>query len=141
MVQTHSVVSNVDFSLVVAAADPVRVAARLRYDVHDPFAVCVSFEAAGSDHFEAGESDHIDWTFARELLQRGLLEPSGEGDVKVWPQGGHVFLALCSPSGRAVLETPVAAIAEFVVRIQKLVPDGHEADFVNLDHELEQLLA
>jgi hypothetical protein len=131
--QTHSVVSDLEFALVVAMADPVRVSAHLRYDVDDPYAVCVSFEA--------GSSEHIDWTFARELLESGLSQASGEGDVKVWSHGAFACLALCSPSGRAVLETAASAIRDFLAQTYELVPAGTETDFVDVDRELSQLLA
>lgn len=132
-VQTDNVVSELEFALVVAGAEPIKVGAHLRYDVRDPFAVCVSFDAGGSER--------IEWTFARDLLDQGLWQPTGDGDVRVWPRAGSVFLALCSPSGRAVLETPRPAVADFVGRTQRLVPPGREDDFVDLDRELESLLS
>jgi len=132
-VQTDSVVSEMEFALVVADAEPIKVGAHLRYDAQDPFAVCVSFDA--------GSSERIEWTFARDLLDQGLWQAAGEGDVKIWPRGGAVFLALCSPSGRAVLETPRPAVADFVERTQRLVPAGKESEFVDLDRELNALLS
>jgi hypothetical protein len=50
-------------------------------------------------------------------------------------------LALCSPSGKAVLETPRAAVADFVARTQRVVPAGRECDFIDLDRELGGLLS
>jgi hypothetical protein len=132
-VQTESVVSNVEFTLVLVDADPVTVAAHLRYDARDPFAVSVSFEAGGHDR--------IEWTFARELLDQGLWAEIGDGDVRVWPRAGAVFLALCSPSGKAVLETGRSSVADFLTRIERVVPAGHEAEFFDVDRELEVLLS
>lgn len=132
-VQTDSVVSEMEFALVVADSEPIKVGAHLRYDVQDPFAVCVSFDA--------GSADRIEWTFARDLLDQGLWQATGEGDVKIWPRGGAVFLALCSPSGRAVLETPRPAVADFIERTRRLVPVGKESQFVDLDRELNALLS
>jgi hypothetical protein len=131
-VQTDRVVSNLQFSLVMAGGEPIKVAAHLRYDAHDPFAVCISFDSGGSDC--------IEWTFARDLLDQGLWQSAGDGDVRIWPRGGAVFLSLCSPSGKAVLETPRPAVADFVARARMLVPTGHESDFIDLDRELEILL-
>ena len=91
--------------------------------------------------FDAGGQDPIEWTFARDLLDQGLWQSAGDGDVQVWPGGGQVFLALCSPSGKAVLETPRQAIADFVARTQRVVPVGHESEHVDLDRELEALLS
>lgn len=132
-VQTDNVAFDLEFALVVADAEPIKVSACLRYDVRDPFAVCVSFDA--------GAADRIEWTFARELLDRGLWQANGEGDVKVWPRGESVVLALCSPSGRAVLETPRQPVADFVARTQRLVPAGQETAFIDLDRELTALLS
>ena len=128
-----NVVSDLEFALVTADAAPIRVAAHLRYDALDPFAVCVSFDAGGHDP--------IEWTFARDLLDQGLWQSAGDGDVQVWPGGGRVFLALCSPSGKAVLETPRQAVADFVARTQRVVPSGHESEYVDVDRELEALLS
>jgi len=131
--QTDSVVSNLEFTLVLVDADPITVAAHLRYDARDPFAVSVSFDAGGHDR--------IEWTFARELLDQGVWAAIGDGDVRVWPRAGAVFLALCSPSGKAVLETRRPAVADFLARIQRIVPAGHEDEFFNVDRELEGLLS
>ena len=131
--QTDRVVSELEFALVGADPDPIMVATHLRYDVRDPFAVCVSFDA--------GAADRIEWTFARELLEQGLWQPAGDGDVRISPKGARLVLSLCSPSGRAILETSRGPVAEFVARTQRLVPNGHESAFVDLDRELNALLS
>jgi hypothetical protein len=132
-VQTdRNVVLDIEFALVMADAAPIRVAAHLRYDAGDPFAVCVSFDAGGPQP--------IEWTFARELLDGGLWQSVGDGDVQVWPSGRHVFLALCSPSGKAVLQTTRQVIADFVARTKRVVPTGCESAFVDFDRELAALL-
>jgi len=131
-VRTDNVVLDLEFSVVLAENDPVKVDAHLRYDARDPFAVSVSFDAG---------ANQIEWTFARDLLDKGLWEAVGDGDVKVWPRAGAVFLALCSPSGKAVLETRRPAIADFMARIERIVPVGHESEFVDVDRELDVLFS
>jgi hypothetical protein len=131
-VRTDNVVLDLEFSVVLAENDPVKVDAHLRYDARDPFAVSVSFDAG---------VNQIEWTFARDLLDKGLWEAVGDGDVKVWPHAGAVFLALCSPSGKAVLETRRPAIADFMARIERIVPVGRESEFVDVDRELEGLFS
>ncbi|HEY5201097.1 MAG TPA: SsgA family sporulation/cell division regulator [Acidothermaceae bacterium] len=131
-VRTDNVVLDLEFSVVLAENDPVKVDAHLRYDARDPFAVSVSFDAG---------VNQIEWTFARDLLDKGLWEAVGDGDVKVWPRAGAVFLALCSPSGKAVLETRRPAIADFMARIERIVPVGRESEFVDVDRELESLFS
>src|SRR5207237_1922440 len=91
-------VADLEFTLLVAGDEPATVSAQLSYDHMDPYAVCVSFHAGGAER--------IEWTFARDLLDQGLWRPAGDGDVRVWPRGSTVVLALCSPTGRATLETP-----------------------------------
>ncbi len=125
---TDDVSLDVEFSVVLAEDDPIKVDAHLRYDARDPFAVSVSFDVALTQ---------IAWTFARDLLDRGLWEAVGDGDVRVWPRGGAVFFRLCSPSGKAVLETRRPALADFMAQIERIVPVGRESEFVDLDRELE----
>jgi hypothetical protein len=131
-VRTEKLVLDLEFSVVLADNDPVKVDAHLRYDARDPFAVSVRFDAG---------ANQIEWTFARDLLDKGLWEAVGDGDVKVWPRAGAVFLALCSPSGKAVLETRRPAIADFMARIERIVPAGRESEFVDVDRELEGLFS
>ena len=65
--RTDNVVLDLEFSVVLAENDPVKVDAHLRYDARDPFAVSVSFDTG---------ANQIEWTFARDLLDKGLWEPS-----------------------------------------------------------------
>ncbi len=69
--QPECVVCETDFALVVAGGEPVHVGALLRYASSDPFAVCISFDA--------GNSERIEWTFARELLAEGLAHRRRQG--------------------------------------------------------------
>jgi hypothetical protein len=132
-VEPDSVVSDLVFALVVADAEPVKVGAQLRYDARDPFAVQISFDA--------GAGDRIDWTFARDLLDTGLWQFAGDGDVQVWPRGGAIVVTLWSPTGKAMLETPRQQVADFVKKTHLVVPVGAESNFVNFDRELDALLA
>ena len=56
------------------AATPLET--ELSYDPADPFAVTATFLTV------AGQ---VRWTFGRDLLIGGLFEPTGDGDVHVWP--------------------------------------------------------
>ena len=115
----------------------VFVDASLRYDRDDPYAVHLSFLTP------AGR-DPIEWIFARSLASDGLTGPAGEGDVRIWPApddlAGPVYVELRSPSGRALLAVPRPVLAEFVDRCHEVVPRGDEADYVDLDAELDLLL-
>ena len=117
----------------------VSVRASLRYDPEDPYAVCVMFHPDGSD------SDQVAWSFSRELLAKGLEEPTGIGDVRVWPwttpRGESIALALSSPDGNALFEINRAVVQRFLRRAYGLVPRGRESAHVDLDSTLTKLLA
>jgi hypothetical protein len=117
----------------------VSVRASLRYDPDDPYAVCVMFHPDGSD------ADQVAWSFSRELLAKGLEEPTGIGDVRVWPwttpRGEAIALALSSPDGNALFEINRAVVQRFLRRAYGLVPRGRESAHVDLDSTLTKLLA
>lgn len=126
----------VTLRLVVPRAD-VLLDASLRYDRDDPYAVHLSFPTAPG-------RDPIEWILARSLVSDGLSVPAGDGDVRIWPSpedlGGPVYVELCSPSGRALFAVPRPVLAGFVTRCHELVPPGAEADYLDLDAELDMLL-
>ncbi len=134
-----SVRTQLSLRLVVPGAASMPVRAGLRYDVADPYAVQVAFHTGN-----AGDSDTVEWTFARSLLTEGVTAPVGEGDVQVWPStsGGLpvVCLSLSSPSGKALFEVPLPELAEFLGQTYAAVPTGTESDHVDVDAELALLL-
>ena len=67
---THAV----SLELIDATGASMPIKAELRYDSNDPYAVTTVFLAGRSE---------VRWTFGRELLSRGLYEPTGDGDVHV----------------------------------------------------------
>nr|WP_231492607.1 SsgA family sporulation/cell division regulator [Glycomyces sp. NRRL B-16210] len=117
----------------------VSVRASLRYDPDDPYAVCVMFHPDGTD------ADQVAWSFSRELLAKGLEEPTGIGDVRVWPwttpRGESVALALSSPDGNALFEINRGVVQRFLRRAYSLVPRGRESGYVDMDTTLVKLLA
>lgn len=141
MATTQPVTIEVDTSMRLVAPDFATLAVRasLRYDQRDPYAVHVVFHPDG----DGGES--ISWSFARELLATGLTEPSGIGDVRVWPwstpRGEAIALALSSPDGNALFEVPRNVLTRFLRRTYGVVPRGREADHLDVDAALTRLLA
>lgn len=135
-----SVSSELQLRLVVPGAASLPVRADLAYDPTDPYAVQVSFHTGSG----AGNSEVVQWTFARQLLSDGVTVPAGEGDVQVWPSSAHgasvVCLSLSSPSGRALFEVPLADLVEFLGRTYEAVPTGSESKHVDVDAELALLL-
>jgi Streptomyces sporulation and cell division protein, SsgA len=126
----------VTLRLVVPRAE-VLLDASLRYDRDDPYAVHLSFPTSPG-------WDPIEWIFARSLVSDGLTAPAGDGDVRIWPfredRSGPVYVELCSPSGRALFAVPRPVLAGFVARCHALVPPGAEAEYLDLDAELDLLL-
>ena len=89
-------------------------------------------------------SGPVHWTFARELLAEGQYEPTGDGDVHVWPclnASGEavVIVELCSPVGETLLQFASRAVQEFVRSSAVAVPMGSEK--IDVDSWIEQLLA
>ncbi len=105
-------------------ADAVEVS--LTYDPADPYAVHLAF------HLDArGGGETVAWSFARDLLAAGLHQPSGLGDVRIWPwtgpEGETIALALSSPDGQALIEAPRSPLAGFLEAAYGSVPAGREA--------------
>lgn len=133
---TGRVDQTLDMELVLASGEAVSLRTRLSYRSYDPLAVHA--------HFRTDADDLVPWVFARDLLAQGLLRPSGQGDVQVWPGGAGpeavLNLALSSPDGTAWLRAPLAEVAGWLERTYRLVPAGRETDGCDLDAELSRLL-
>jgi hypothetical protein len=135
--QPHmDVEASVQLRLVVADADAVPLPVNLRYSATDPYAVRAVF---------SGDGMEVEWVFARDLLRHGLSNPTGDGDVHVWPSWGTgrelLMISLTSPDGQAVLEASADDVRSFLDRTTAVVPDGQESDFLDLDAALTRLLA
>jgi hypothetical protein len=116
------------------AATPID--AELQYDPRDPYAVTTVFMTGRSQ---------VRWTFGRDLLAAGLYEPSGDGDVHVWPcldAEGHavVIVELCSPDGEALVQAKTGDLSAFVDRMSKAVAPGSESEYLDLDAAIAAIL-
>ncbi|GAB3000691.1 SsgA family sporulation/cell division regulator [Streptomyces pseudoechinosporeus] len=122
--------------LVLASDERIAVPTRLLYKARDPFAVHLVF------HPDADRA--VPWVLARDLLAQGLLRPSGQGDVHLWPVGcgpdAELNIALSSPQGTARLTAPLATVAQWLERTYQSVPVGREADGLDVDGEVARLL-
>lgn len=134
-----TVTAELELRLVVPGGPSLPVVAGLRYESDDPWAVRVAFHTGGDG------DGIVEWMFARQLLTDGVAQAVGEGDVRVWPSNEDgdrlVHLAMASPSGSALFEIDRDALVEFLQQTYLAVPTGLEADAVDLDAELEQLLS
>src|SRR3954452_2937399 len=92
------------------------------YDPADACAVTMVLQAP---------SGPVHWTFARELLMDGQYEPTGDGDVHVWPclsacGEAVVIVDRCSQAVEPFLHFAPRAIDDFVPSRLKPVPFGTE---------------
>jgi hypothetical protein len=115
---------------------PMMFMASFSYHGDDPYAVWVTF------HIPAGE---VRWALARSLLVRGLTEPAGEGDVRLWPElddegRAMVYMDFHSPEGRLIAAARTAELHQFLLRTWAAVPAGSESERVDLDRLVEALL-
>lgn len=130
------VTENVELEFVDPQGRATSLDADLVFDPADPYAATMVFRTGVQE---------VRWTFGRELLIDGLYEPTGDGDVHVWPclasdGAAVVIIELCSPDGELLVQAPARKVNAFVGQMTTSVPEGHEASYVDLDSELAQLL-
>ena len=85
------------------------------------------------------------WTFARDLLCRGLSHTVGEGDVHIWPgrdRSGRaiVNIELTTSAGGLVAQARTRDINRFISHSLVAVPAGTEGDHLDIDQLIDQLL-
>lgn len=110
----------------------------LHYDASDPLAVTALFNDGGDEP--------VRWVFARDVLEAGLDQSAGEGDVLIWPtldSAGQlvVHIRLRSPHGDALLEASADELERFLYATHRLVPPGTEHRHLDLDGVISALLA
>jgi hypothetical protein len=137
--QPSLIEEEVTLRLVSAVGTATPIQATFHYTSKDPYAVHVLFH-----NTLTRDSVPVLWGFARELLTTGLNEPSGIGDVRVWPwyspRGDFIALALTSPDGNALYEVPRKPLARFLQRTYVAVPLNRESDFIDHDETVRRLL-
>jgi hypothetical protein len=107
------------------------------YDPGDPFAVTVRFQQA---------DEHVDWTFARDLLADGLADgladkAVGLGDVRIFDLSfGFVGIILESPDGAALFSWKRGPLARFLQLTYQKVPRMREGEHQDLDKVLDRIL-
>lgn len=131
-----AVTQPVTLELIDATGASTPISAELNYDPRDPYAVTTVFKA--------GEQQ-VRWTFGRDLLIEGLYEPSGDGDVHVWPcldPDGRavVIIELCSPDGEALVQAKTGDLTKFVHRMGKAVRPGSESEYIDVDATIAAIL-
>ena len=132
-----AVMAAVTLELIDPTGAVTPIEAELHYDPRDPFAVTTVFKTG---------AHQVRWTFGRELLSEGLYEPSGDGDVHVWPcldSHGHavVIIELCSPDGEALVQVRTGDLTGFVDRMNAAVEAGTESDHLDVDAAIAAIFA
>ena len=123
------VTENVELEFVDPQGESTSIDADLVFDPADPYAVTMVFRTGVQE---------VLWTFGRELLVEGLYEPTGDGDVHVWPclssnGAAVVIIELCSPDGEALVQARTGDLSSFVERMSAVVEPGSESDHLDVD--------
>jgi len=131
------VIENVELGLVDPQGEAASINSDLAFDPSDPYAVTMVFRTGVQE---------VRWTVARELLVTGRFEPTGDGDVHVWPclsPDGRavVIIELCSHDGELLVQADSRSVDTFITKMLKSVPDGQESAYIDFDDELAELLA
>ncbi|MGW7051446.1 SsgA family sporulation/cell division regulator [Streptomyces sp. NPDC054887] len=130
------IVQAVQARLVSSTPRAETVAATLRYNRSDPFAVRVGFPPSATL-----EGIEVSWAFARELLEAGIESRAGLGDVRVRPYGyGRTVFEFHAAEGTAMVHIRTADLRRFLKRTHALVPVGGEHLHLDVDHDLAELL-
>lgn len=112
------------------------VFSRWSYLAGDPYVVNLAFRA------ERGQ--WIEWSFARDLLAAGLLEPAGLGDVRVRPdlafEDELLVIELESPDGYAIVELRRADVERFLDATCEIVALGAESELIDIDAFIAQII-
>lgn len=134
-VQVHA--EDLTLECVVSSGRICHLEASFSYDSTDPYAVTIEFSTGNT---------RIPWQFARDLLDRGLTMPYGDGDVHMWPSldyQGHAVLVieLSSDTGEFRAQARSRDVMRFLQRSYEIVPAGDESEHVDLDSLVDELLA
>ncbi|MEU3252245.1 SsgA family sporulation/cell division regulator [Streptomyces sp. NPDC006997] len=113
----------------------VPLAADFRYDPGIPLTVSVTFRPP--------EGPRVTWRIGRDLLLDGLMEATGDGDVRIWPLRGRsrwkVCLRLRSRGAQALFEADLGALETWLRGTYDVVPYGTELAGVDWDALVAEL--
>ena len=132
---TATVSTTLTLELIDANGASTPIETEFSYDPRDPYAVTAAFLTVAG---------RVEWTFGRDLLIGGLYEPTGDGDVHVWPcldgdARSVVIVELCSPDGEALVQVRASDMNAFVERMTAAVAPGSET--VDVDSVIAAIFA
>jgi hypothetical protein len=103
----------------------------------DPLAVTICLSPR-PDHPSLPRGE---WVALRDFLRYGCSEPTGDGEVRIRPDGPHQVLLELHHDGRPYqVHVPVAALLAFLDETEEVVPTGREAGEAVLDELIRRLL-
>jgi hypothetical protein len=109
----------------------------LQYRSTDPYAVELTIRVRGQKP--------ITWLFGRELLDDGLRQPSGVGDIRIAPcplaPTALLHVTLRDDVGAIDLEMRFAPVAEFLQLTYLQVAQGTEGLFVAVEDDVRALVS
>lgn len=82
------------------------------------------------------------WVVLRDFLRYGLDEPTGDGEVRLRPDGDRdrLLLELARGSRPCLVSAPCATIRAFLDATERVVPAGEEASEDDMDALIARLL-
>jgi hypothetical protein len=140
MNNSNTVSAELGLRLVAPQQTIVTLDASFLYSREDPYAVRIVFRVE--------MEEPVEWTLARDLLSAGIERHEGPGDVRLWPSAGSedgapgsvLHIELSSPFGQAHFEAPAEEISDFLRRTYQIVPAGEEAEHIDVEAGLKDLL-
>jgi hypothetical protein len=103
----------------------------------DPLAVRLTLSAQ-PDHPALPRGE---WAVLRECLRYGTEEPTGDGDVRIRPQGdGRILLELLGEAKPYTVHVSAVVLHDFLDETEAVVATGAEADDEVMDALIARLL-
>jgi hypothetical protein len=102
----------------------------------DPLAVMLRLSAQ-PDHPALPRGE---WAVLRDFLRYGTTTPTGDGMVRIVPDGERVRLSLRGDVRPYAFAIPAAVLLAFLDETDAIVPTGEEASDADLDRLIERLL-
>jgi hypothetical protein len=114
-----------------------RTVLALSWDDSDPLAVRIVLSTE-PDHPSLPRGE---WVMLRDFLRYGCSEPTGDGAVRVRPEGDdRILLALQDDTKTFEVRVPTLTVTGFLDETERAVPTGREAGEEVLDELIRRLL-
>jgi hypothetical protein len=109
----------------------------LSWTPHEPIAVVLTL-AAQPDHPALPRGE---WAVLRDFLRYGIEEATGDGMVRIQPDGnGRVLLELLGQAKPYSVHVPADVICDFLDQTESIVATGAAAEDEVIDALIERLL-